>query len=328
MVLLLHVDLPITVKNILDMNSKEMFTRLVENAFDFLKKAFEELDQNNFKHSMINFHSALELFIKARLMAEHWTLIVANSESLNKEKFISGNFRSVSLSNGADRLENVLGKGISQDVSKAFEKVTKHRNKLVHFFHPDGSESENRTLKESIVKEQLIAWYYLHQLLNEQWKETFSDWQDQIETIDKSLRKHREFLSVVYQAKEDRIKKLTSNGIVFTKCPSCSYETLKHEIEKEKLYISECLVCNLKEKTIQVGCTDCESTVFFYGEGFSQCKQCQKNFEPDDLVEIIWDSGFATAAFMDGDYSWDLGNCYYCDGYQKIVRFDDGSYLA
>lgn len=55
------------------------FGKLVENAFDFLDKAGREFE-NEPKYSVIHFYAALELFLKARLLHEHWTLILTKPE--------------------------------------------------------------------------------------------------------------------------------------------------------------------------------------------------------------------------------------------------------
>ena len=53
-----------------------MFNRLVENAFDFLFKAISEIEGQP-KYSVIHFYAAVELFVKARLMKEHWSLVIS-----------------------------------------------------------------------------------------------------------------------------------------------------------------------------------------------------------------------------------------------------------
>jgi hypothetical protein len=58
---------------------KAMFNSVVENALDFLKQSILELKKSP-KYSVIHFCAAIELFLKARLMLEHWTLIVGAPE--------------------------------------------------------------------------------------------------------------------------------------------------------------------------------------------------------------------------------------------------------
>jgi hypothetical protein len=53
---------------------------LVANAIDFLTLATEEFEGRP-KHSIIAFHSAVELVLKARLMHEHWSLVVGKTRT-------------------------------------------------------------------------------------------------------------------------------------------------------------------------------------------------------------------------------------------------------
>ena len=57
------------------MKTEEIFDSVVRNAIDFITTAIIELKEKP-KYSVINFYTALELFFKARVLKEHWTLIV------------------------------------------------------------------------------------------------------------------------------------------------------------------------------------------------------------------------------------------------------------
>ncbi|MBI2198305.1 MAG: hypothetical protein HYU42_06840 [Candidatus Rokubacteria bacterium] len=56
----------------------DLFDLVVKNALDFLKQSLRELRKRP-KYSVIDFCSALELLLKARLMLEHWALIISAS---------------------------------------------------------------------------------------------------------------------------------------------------------------------------------------------------------------------------------------------------------
>ena len=47
--------------------AQEMFQHVVNNALDFLGQSITELEQKP-KYSVIHFHAAIELVLKARLM--------------------------------------------------------------------------------------------------------------------------------------------------------------------------------------------------------------------------------------------------------------------
>lgn len=309
------------------MSKEQIFNRLVENALDFLAKAISELNDAP-KYSMINFHASVELFVKARLMAEHWTLVIGKRQDPDWDKFLAGDFQSVSLDESANRLTKIVRSGLSKKELEVFRDVAKHRNKMVHFFHEAHSGEDNKKLRQNVVKQQLNAWYFLHRLITEQWSDTFSPWSDRVIEIDKSLRELHEFLDVVFHNLHDDIEKFKASGVIFRECPSCGFEAQQHDDEEEVVYESECLVCGLNEKYLQIECTDCEATVFFEGEGFATCGECGKQFEPEDLAEILTDDTAAYISFKDGDDSYQLGNCSNCDGYHTVVQTDSESWIC
>jgi len=101
------------------MNKEDMFNSLVENGLDFLFKAISEINDQP-KYSVIHFYAAVELFVKARLMDEHWSLVVTKRQDPDKSKFFSGDFQSVSLDEAANRLKKIVGSGLSQAELDAF----------------------------------------------------------------------------------------------------------------------------------------------------------------------------------------------------------------
>ena len=75
-----------------DERIKEIVTTLLDNAFDYLEKSAKEFDSDP-KYSVINFFSSVELFLKARLACEHWSLIVADEIVLSK--FLDGDSKTL-----------------------------------------------------------------------------------------------------------------------------------------------------------------------------------------------------------------------------------------
>lgn len=191
-----------------------MFNRLVENGLDFLSKAISELTDRP-KYSVIHFYAAVELFVKSRLMYEHWSLVITKRQEPDWDKFVSGDFQSVSLDEAAIRLDKIVRSGLSGAEISAFREIAKHRNKMVHFFHEAHSAEENNELTRSIIKQQLKAWYFLHQLLTVQWNEVFTDWSENISKIDTSLRKYHEFLQIVFDNMRSQIEVLKKKGYLF-----------------------------------------------------------------------------------------------------------------
>ncbi len=309
------------------MNKDLMLKRLVENGFDFLRKAVDDLE-NHPKFSIIHFHAAVELFLKARLMAEHWSLVISQRQEPDWDKFISGNFQSISLDGAAERLEKVARSGLTKQELQSFREITHHRNKAVHFFHEAHSEQANKEQRRAIVKQQLTAWYFLHQLLTKRWGPVFSKWADEVSEINKKLQELHIFLQVTYEQLKPEIEKRKARGELFQNCPSCGFESQQHEDVKKVVYEAECLVCGLFEKILKIECPSCASEVMFVNEGFGQCDNCNEEFEPDDLAGELIDSNAVHVAAKEGDDTWSLGNCSDCDGYNTVVRTKDDTYVC
>lgn len=111
-----------------------MFNSLVSNAIDFLKHSVDELERSP-KYSVISFCSAIEIFLKARLLLEHWTLVVEDAGKANIDQFQSGESKTVGMEETISRLQNTAKVAIPQEALDSFDQLRRHRNKLVHFFH-------------------------------------------------------------------------------------------------------------------------------------------------------------------------------------------------
>jgi predicted RNA-binding Zn-ribbon protein involved in translation (DUF1610 family) len=309
------------------MNKSEMFNRLVENAFDFLFQAISEIEKQP-KYSVIHFYASVELFVKARLMKEHWSLVISPKQEADWDKFIAGDFQSVTLNEAANKLKKVLRSGLSEAELDAFKKVANDRNKMIHFFHEAHSEGESGKFIRSIVKKQLKAWFFLHQLLIVKWKNEFSSWADEIAELDTELKKLHDFLQVVFDNLKPQIEEKKKKGIRFDECPSCGFESQELDEVKNTVYEAKCLVCSLVEKSLNIECPECGETVILKKEGFGQCQLCSKHLEPEDVAGALIDSGAAHIAAKEGDDSWDEGNCGDCDGYHTVVRTENDEWIC
>ncbi len=303
------------------MNPENLLDRLVENALGFLSESIGDFD-GKLKYSVINFHSAVELFLKARLLAEHWSLVVSKRQEPDWNKFVAGDFTSVSLEEAAGKLEKVVRSGLRKQELETFRRLTKHRNRMVHFFHEATSTEENEELRRTIAKEQLTAWYLLHNTLTGKWSDVFSAWSPKLDETYQRLRRHHGFLQVVFDQLRETIRRRQENGVEFRDCPSCGFAAQEQGRVIGVLRKAECLVCGLAETRVWITCPGCDDTVLFVNEIFRECGNCGYDFEPEDLVEELIDDGVAHRAAMDGDDTWLRGNCSDCDGYHTVVRVD------
>lgn len=175
---------------------EELFDALVKNAIDFLGSSLDDLEKRP-KNSIVDFYTSIELFLKARLMTEHWALILNKPENANFDRFRVGDFHSVFLGEAIKRLKSIAGESLDQSTEENFKKLGEHRNQIVHFAHSDYPNIE--AAKASVVVEQWESWHQLHILLTEKWKNIFSPYQQDIDLIHQRMMQQVEFIEVRYK---------------------------------------------------------------------------------------------------------------------------------
>ena len=306
------------------MTRKEINDSLVRNAFDFLKKAISDFPAAP-KYSVIHFYAAVELILKSRLLQEHWALVVTKPQEADWDRFLRGNFHSVGLREANSRLKAISKDGLGTAAFDAFDKLSNHRNRLMHFFHADLQDNQQQLA--SIVAEQSIAWFHLHDLITRQWSKFFKGWKREIRSLEFSMRRHREYLNVRFDAIRPEIDEETAAGVEFVECSACGFVAAKKELLLGSVFKEGCYVCGYSPDVLQVECPDCQQTVEFVGEGLGECQGCGRSFEPEDIAGILIDDGAAHIAAMDGDDSYGPINCGYCDGYHSVIPYE-GKYLC
>ncbi len=260
----------------------DIFDKLVQNAFDFLKHSVSEIEEHP-KYSIINFDTAVELFLKSRLILEDWSLVFQNPEKISLEKLIQGDFTSVSMT---DTIKIIEKKAVKFDPKekKCFKTIRNHRNQLVHFF--------NATNLEIVAAEECRGWFYLSQLLKEKWKHYFLDYVDEIEEADKLMLKVQQYLQAKFNALSPEIEIKKKQGISFNTCPSCGFDSSEKKVivnSQFSDYFSycDCLVCNFEAgKELIVSCPNCENGQIQVQElGKGECESCQYSINLDYLLD-------------------------------------------
>jgi hypothetical protein len=289
--------------------------RLTENAVDFLTRAIDDFKDQP-KYSIINFYTAVELFLKARLLHEHWSLIVLKDP--DRAKFEKGDFQSVSFEAACERLQNVVQSPVPAAARKNFDTIRKHRNKMVHFFHdterPSGPETE------SIALEQLRAWHDLHDLLTVDWAPIFESFNQKFNEIDKKLSGHREFLRAKFDKLVPSIKEEKSKGIQFRLCPSCGFDAARVLPVLGDLFESTCLVCRRRESWFSYTCSKCNKVSPLGDGGEFVCTQCQHKDDQAAIVEKINEFIITPDNYMDAHVP---AHCAECEGYHSVVEYKE-----
>ena len=120
-----------------------------------LQSYFDVLYDNNvhypypIKQAIINLSSCVELFIKFRLLEEHWAFLFDDINRAKKHNLDIGNFVSVSFAHGIERLHNLC----EIDTQKYFntsQQLQRYRNRIVHFTLTDNFGAILNTIEGGI----------------------------------------------------------------------------------------------------------------------------------------------------------------------------------
>lgn len=297
-------------KNKLDVDKS--FKLLVESAFDFLKKALELFDTDP-KRSVIEYYLGLELFFKARLMKEHWTLVAEKPGEVNIEDFLNGNAKTVYLETAKKRLENVAGEIIPKDAYDCFASIGKHRNKMVHFYHEAIFDEKAR---QALAAEQIRGWYFLNSLLTIQWREYFSELTSKISELNVKIHERKDFLKVKFESLKYEIYQKKNMGSSFEKCPTCEFLSFEIKPNEETLIIyGMCLVCGQSKNIACIDCEHCHEKIYLFPEE-AKCPKCKN--EIDTAAEL-------TEHKHDPDDVYQIADCPECGEIRSVGRRIDGN---
>jgi len=259
------------------------------------------------------------LILKARLMAEHWTLVV--SKNADRGSFARGDFVSVTFDEACARLQGVIGSPLPEDAKAIFNSLRKHRNKMVHFYHEGETD---RNALESIALEQLLGWRALVSLMENQWQSTFSNMSFDITAIDEGFAEHRLYAKAKYESLTEWLKGITDRGGVLVACVSCSFEAAEREEELEGVFSSRCHVCNAHARWMVTPCPQCAEALTNHGDDGATCKHCGRQFSVEELVSDLNEEVLTKDNYLD---ALTPANCASCDGYHTIICWK-GAYVC
>jgi hypothetical protein len=288
---------------------------LISNATDFLKSATADL-KNRPKHSVIAFYTAIELILKARLMAEHWTLVV--SKNADRASFAKGDFVSVSFDEACTRLQNVIGSPLPDDGRAIFNSLRKHRNKMVHFYH-EGETDQNAL--ENIALEQLLGWRALVNLMENQWQTTFANMAFDITAIDDGFSEHRLYAKAKFESLAEKLKVIKSRGATLVECRSCTFPAAERNADTEGVFWSRCLVCNSHRRWMVAPCPNCANDFTNEGDDRAQCQACGTNFTVEEIIDYLNEEVTTKDNYFEASTP---ANCSGCDGYHTVILWKDG----
>ena len=303
------------------MSQHDIFDSLARNAFDFLERGIGEFDKAP-KYSVIHFCAAVEMLLKARLMKEHWSLIVSKPEQANLTKFMAGDFASVTMEEARARIRDIAGEEIADDAFNSFRTLANHRNKMIHFFHADVDSDGQAKVK--IVAEHCRSWFHLHRLLN-RWDVYFRDFRAEITRADRSMKAHRKYLSAKFKALKPELDASRKAGNSPKACNACGFKAAIPEVLDEQIATVQCLVCDHTETQVEIDCPHCNQAVVIACEGYAKCAHCGVSIEPEHLVDALTKDVVGTKDYFETGLP---ANCGTCDGYHTVVSRGDVYFCA
>jgi hypothetical protein len=259
------------------------FDDLVSNALDFFSQSVEDFKQRP-KSAVLNLAIAVELFLKARLFSDHWTLILEDPRAANLRLLQSGDFVSVSIKKAIRRLNDVLDIRLTESEKGCFEAISDYRNQLIHSHLPRFTRLENGMIAaEEIVAEQCKAWHFLYVLLTQRWESTFNPYRSDIEHLNQQLQTHREFLSNKFELLKPDLARERENGRKIVACPLCRFESNRLTQIFNLIHDGACAVCQAQRRFISATCPHCDTETWVAGAD-DLCRKCGASIEVQTLI--------------------------------------------
>ncbi len=296
---------------------------VLANAFDYLENSIAEIDKRP-KYAVLSFATAVELLLKARLMREHWTLVLDKPGSVNDAAFRGGLFKSATVEEIMSRLTNVAGVAFSGDERAAYKAVRDHRNKVVHFFDPSYGKPLVGPESEALQAEQFRAWCHLLRRMKE-WHELIADFKQRLWSIDGRLRQNWVFLRTKFEHVGPDLKKARKAGAVIGTCPDCEQKAAVLKGSTGPLQDYQCFVCERSKPRLVLACPECakDFDVFPYAEGKCKCG----DFDAD----VEWVGERLEEAFPQQRDEFGPNEIYChecCHSGATVLRLPDGAYLC
>ncbi|MBX3488942.1 hypothetical protein [Parvibaculum sp.] len=291
---------------------------IAESAFDFLLRSLDEIEDHP-KYSVIHFATAVELLLKARLMHEHWSLVVLHPSDAELSKFLSGKCKTVTQSEAIKRLIGICSEPIASEVVAQFEKLAAHRNRMIHFYHEVSSQKAAPSVQADVAREQCLCWIHLERLLSS-WKPQFEPFSGEVLKAHHKMRRNRAYLSAVFETLHDKINAAKKQGRKFNECASCGYISAEVSQLTSNFFEQRCLVCGLTDAYIEVQCPedDCDTTITIPADAEEEhaCGECGYSVSSDDLSELL-DTEDAD------EISYVQKNCAPCMSLGSVIQHHD-----
>lgn len=294
---------------------------LIDNGLTFLEKARHELNAGEDKYAIVSFWTAVEILLKVPLVHEHWTL-VCTGKKITRQAYTTGDFQSVTYNETLERLGNILEKPLSKDTADTFDRVRRHRNRVVHFYHAGFSDAEHR----SILAEQANAWFALNRLLREDWKTLFNGGLASRLARDETrlLAGNEYYAGVKMRHISAALTEFSRQGLNITRCIQCQQNAVVHRpLDTERrnvVFYTDCEVCSYDTDYIRIVCPGCSSKgQVMQGQPIFSCPKCDMKRAVFDLLDEWHDHH--DEHLECSPYPVD---CYFCGQSESVCQYGNG----
>lgn len=304
---------------------EQLFDALVRNALGFVNTSFDHL-QHKPKNAIVDLYTAIELFLKARLMTEHWTLMLSKPETGDLQKLAVGDFLSVYLDDALKRIQSILGEQIDKDASDNFKALGEHRNQIVHFAH-SGMDNPSKT-QAGVIAEAWTSWHYLYALLTGPWDEVFKPYATELYVLNQRMMRQGEFIKARFEILKPQIEIQERKGNKIARCGHCHMPAaIVGEIHTWGTDYA-CMVCGVDDTALvecntQLPCPGCNTPFKFFQQDLHACPTCDHELNTDILIDLC------SQHFTEGDDWCDEGavhiaSCHNCKHPNPSVFYIEG----
>lgn len=203
---------------------RDLGPHLVQNGVDFLIRGVSQVNSTtetrSLKFAAVDIGAATEIFLKARLLREHWTLLCKDSSKARPRDFLAGTSFTVGPEDLLARLQTIAEVELPQQRKEELGQLFQLRNRAIHFTL---AETADLALESTIGRGlSFILWFFQTELIPEATSE-------EGEILDEALDQVRAELSRISELVTHRMSDLQPIlAVTFPRvvCPRCTQPTL------------------------------------------------------------------------------------------------------
>lgn len=283
---------------------KQILDGLITNGLRHLDRGLRGFESGDYDFAVIDAFFGIEIVLKALVFDGQWDLIFSEPGHANLQKLKAGTCKTIGYDQAVARLTTLLGRTLPPSIVH-LEKLQKHRNKLVHFFHPGLA---NAGEKAQVAADLANAWAALRDLREHQsLSSVFTDHGAEFTALEGRLL----VLDAYLNQRATAIRADHAHPDWLSECPACKRET----------FDGDCALCGYSEPSHRE-LTQGEEMI-----GPADCPKCG-GFE---CVKVSGESARCTDASC-GAWFGAMHRCEYCFGFfvveDESAVIDDEDHLG